>query len=58
MWFDETGRDPEKTAYIIFDDDESEGFGQSEFSGRFILTDYRTGLTDADCEKAKKLLET
>ena len=58
MWFDETGRDPEKTAYIIFDDDESEGFGQSEFSGRFILTDYRTGLTDADCKKAKKLLET
>ena len=29
MWFDETGKDPEETAYIIFDDDESEGFGQS-----------------------------
>ena len=57
MWFDETIRDPEKIAYVVFDDDETEGFAQSEFSGHFILTDYRTGLTAADCEKAKEMLK-
>lgn len=56
MWFDETGQDPGKTAYVIFDDDETEGFGQSEFGRHFILTNYRTGLTADDCEKAKEIL--
>ena len=55
-WFAEKQIDPSTAEYVIFDDDESEGFGQSEFGDRFILTDYRTGVTAADCEKAKEIL--
>jgi hypothetical protein len=56
MWFDENHLDPEKCKYVIFDDDMREGFAESEFKDHFIHTDYHTGLTDEDCEKAKEIL--
>ena len=47
----------EGAAYVIFDDDKREMFQESEFAGRFVLTDRETGLTDEDCVKAKEILE-
>lgn len=56
MWFDDAGLDPAECRYVVFDDDPREGFQDSEFAGHFVKTDCRTGLTDADCERAKEIL--
>lgn len=55
-WFGENGLDPKACRYVVFDDDPEEGFAESEFAGHFVMTDYATGLTAKDCEKAKEIL--
>lgn len=57
MWFAENGLNPESTRYVVFDDDSSEGYADSQFRDHFIMTDCRTGLTEKDCEKAKEVLK-
>lgn len=56
MWFDENGVDPVSCRYVVFDDDPSEGFAESEFSSHFVMTDYSVGLSEKDCKKAKEIL--
>lgn len=42
--------------FVVFDDDPGEGFQNSEFRDRFVMTDNSTGLTEADCAKAELIL--
>ena len=42
--------------YVIFDDEPSEGFAESEFAEHFILTKHEFGLTSEDASKAISLL--
>ena len=56
-WFADTGINPEICSYVIFDDDEREGFVDSEFKVHFIMTDFKTGLTSEDCKKAEMILQ-
>lgn len=56
LWFEENPNFNGK--FIIFDDDLREGFQDTYEYGikdNFILTDMYIGLTDEDCEKAKKI---
>ena len=60
-WFKLNGLDPSAEKYVIFDDQCGwEGYYEyPEFAKRCVNTDKETGLTDADCEKAKAvILET
>lgn len=42
--------------FIVFDDDPGEGFQDSEFRDRFVMTDNSLGLTESDCAKAELIL--
>lgn len=42
--------------YVILDDTFFEDFSIKEISEHLVLTDYKVGLTDADVEKAIKIL--
>lgn len=57
LWFEEHGND---CNFVIFDDDTRENLHCTydyEIAKHFILTNIETGLSDSDCEKAKKILE-
>lgn len=41
--------------FVIFDDDMAEGFQDTEFCSNFIRTNYVTGLTEDDIEKAERI---
>lgn len=42
--------------FVVIDDDEREGFQDSEFKDIFIKTDPKVGFTDSDADKVKELL--
>lgn len=56
LWFEDENIDHHSLKYVIFDDDDREGYASSKFSSHFIKTDSKVGLTDADCTKAEVLL--
>jgi len=45
-----------KGKFVIFDDDWREGFASSRYCNNYIETNDEFGLTDADVERAKKIL--
>lgn len=57
-WFKLKKLDPAAERYVIFDDQcEWEGYCEyPQFAKRCVNTDMESGLTNADCEKAKAIL--
>lgn len=53
LWIEENGA---PDAFVVFDDDPGEGFAESPYAANFVLTDYRTGVTPYDIEKAERML--
>ena len=59
LWFEENNFNQDDINYVIFDDDPSEGYAATYEYGirdHFIQTSNKTGLVDADVEKAKEIL--
>lgn len=57
MWLEDEGIDLSSLKFVIFDDDEREGFQNvPEFKSNFIKTDPEHGITDEDVKNAVKLL--
>lgn len=57
MWLEDEGIDLAKLKFVIFDDDEREGFQNvPDFKSNFIKTNPEHGITDEDVKNAVKLL--
>ena len=55
LWFE---HNPEfRKRFVIFDDDPREGFASSRYAKHYIETDVKTGISEDDIKKAKKIFD-